>query len=77
MHRLRRIRYRIGAVTALIGVSVLVAACGSSSLAEHRGHDRFRRGRLDRDRQQHRDRDPGGGQGRGRSARPAARTGRT
>jgi predicted lipoprotein with Yx(FWY)xxD motif len=31
MHRLRRIRYRIGAVTALIGVSVLVAACGSSS----------------------------------------------
>jgi predicted lipoprotein with Yx(FWY)xxD motif len=31
MNRLRRIRYRIGAVTALIGVSVLVAACGSSS----------------------------------------------
>jgi predicted lipoprotein with Yx(FWY)xxD motif len=31
MQRLRRIRYRIGAVTALIGVSVLVAACGSSS----------------------------------------------
>jgi predicted lipoprotein with Yx(FWY)xxD motif len=31
MHSLRRIRYRIGAVTALIGVSVLVAACGSSS----------------------------------------------
>jgi predicted lipoprotein with Yx(FWY)xxD motif len=31
MHRLRRIRYRIGAVTALIGVSVLVSACGSSS----------------------------------------------
>jgi predicted lipoprotein with Yx(FWY)xxD motif len=31
MHKLRRIRYRIGAVTALIGVSVLVAACGSSS----------------------------------------------
>jgi predicted lipoprotein with Yx(FWY)xxD motif len=30
MQRLRRIRYRIGAVTALIGVSVLVAACGSS-----------------------------------------------
>jgi predicted lipoprotein with Yx(FWY)xxD motif len=33
MQRLRRIRYRIGAVTALIGVSVLVAACGSSSSA--------------------------------------------
>jgi predicted lipoprotein with Yx(FWY)xxD motif len=31
MNRLRKIRYRIGAVTALIGVSVLVAACGSSS----------------------------------------------
>jgi predicted lipoprotein with Yx(FWY)xxD motif len=31
MHRLRRIRYRIGAATALIGVSLLVAACGSSS----------------------------------------------
>ncbi len=31
MHRLRRMRYRIGAVTALIGVSLLVAACGSSS----------------------------------------------
>ena len=31
MQRLRRIRYRIGAVTALIGVSVLVAACGSSA----------------------------------------------
>ena len=30
MHRLRRIRYRIGAAAALIGVSVLVAACGSS-----------------------------------------------
>jgi predicted lipoprotein with Yx(FWY)xxD motif len=33
MQRLRRIRYRIGAVTALIGVSVLVAACGSSGSA--------------------------------------------
>jgi predicted lipoprotein with Yx(FWY)xxD motif len=31
MNRLRKIRYRIGAVTALIGVSGLVAACGSSS----------------------------------------------
>lgn len=31
MQRLRRIRYRIGAVVALIGISVLVAACGSSS----------------------------------------------
>jgi predicted lipoprotein with Yx(FWY)xxD motif len=31
MDRLRNIRYRIGAVTALIGVSVVVAACGSSS----------------------------------------------
>src|ERR1700677_4858788 len=31
MQRLRRIRYRIGAVAALIGVSVLVAACGSSA----------------------------------------------
>jgi len=31
MQRLRRTRYRIGAVAALIGVSVLVAACGSSS----------------------------------------------
>ncbi len=31
MDRLRSIRYRIGAVTALIGVSLLVAACGSSS----------------------------------------------
>jgi len=31
MQRLRRIRYRIGAVTALIGVSLLVAACGSSA----------------------------------------------
>jgi predicted lipoprotein with Yx(FWY)xxD motif len=31
MHRVRRIRYRIGAVTALIGISLLVAACGSSS----------------------------------------------
>jgi predicted lipoprotein with Yx(FWY)xxD motif len=31
MQRLRRIRYRIGAVVALIGVSVLVAACGSSA----------------------------------------------
>ena len=31
MHRLRRIRYRIGAVAALIGASLLVAACGSSS----------------------------------------------
>lgn len=31
MQRFRRIRYRIGAVTALVGVSVLVAACGSSS----------------------------------------------
>jgi predicted lipoprotein with Yx(FWY)xxD motif len=33
MQRLRRIRYRVGAVAALIGVSVLVAACGSSSSA--------------------------------------------
>jgi len=33
MQRLRRIRYRIGAVTALVGVSVLVAACGSSGSA--------------------------------------------
>jgi predicted lipoprotein with Yx(FWY)xxD motif len=33
MQRLGRIRYRIGAVTALIGVSVLVAACGSSGSA--------------------------------------------
>jgi predicted lipoprotein with Yx(FWY)xxD motif len=33
MQKLRRIRYRIGAVTALIGVSVLVAACGSSGSA--------------------------------------------
>jgi predicted lipoprotein with Yx(FWY)xxD motif len=33
MYRLRRIRYRIGAVTAMIGVSLLVAACGSSSSA--------------------------------------------
>ena len=31
MDRLRRIRFRIGAVTALIGVGVLVAACGSSA----------------------------------------------
>jgi predicted lipoprotein with Yx(FWY)xxD motif len=31
MHKLRSIRYRIGAVAALIGISVLVAACGSSS----------------------------------------------
>jgi predicted lipoprotein with Yx(FWY)xxD motif len=31
MDKLRSIRYRIGAVTALIGVSLLVAACGSSS----------------------------------------------
>ena len=30
MQRLRRISHRTGAVTALIGVSVLVAACGSS-----------------------------------------------
>src|SRR3984957_3858982 len=33
MQKLRRIRYRIGAVTALVGVSVLVAACGSSGSA--------------------------------------------
>ncbi len=31
MQRLRRVSYRVGAVTALIGVSVLVAACGSSN----------------------------------------------
>lgn len=31
MHKVRSIRYRIGAVAALIGVTVLVAACGSSS----------------------------------------------
>ena len=34
MHRLRRIRYRIGAVTALFGVSMLVAACGDDSDAK-------------------------------------------
>jgi predicted lipoprotein with Yx(FWY)xxD motif len=31
MHIFRRIGYRVGAVTALIGISVVVAACGSSS----------------------------------------------
>jgi predicted lipoprotein with Yx(FWY)xxD motif len=33
MHRLQRIGYRVGAIAALIGISVAVAACGSSSSA--------------------------------------------
>ena len=31
MHRIRRIGYRLGAVAGLIGISAVVAACGSSS----------------------------------------------
>ena len=62
MHRLRRIKYRIGAVTALVGVSVLVAACGSSSSTSTTAARRVRRGRIDR--LKHRNRDPGSCQGR-------------